>query len=114
MACAVQSEVGRHARPRPKIADYQAGELTRYILAPTDFGLGEAMHHRCESPAETARRTEATLAGVDDTHLDAVLFNSAVRIYVAGKTSTIEAGLELAREVMSSGKAIAKLRELRG
>ena len=97
-----------------QVADYQAGELTRYILAPTDFGLGEAMHHRCESPAETARRTEATLAGVDDTHLDAVLFNSAVRIYVAGKTSTIEAGLELAREVMSSGKAIAKLRELRG
>ncbi len=96
------------------VADYQAGELTRYILAPTDFGLGEAPHHRCESPSETARRTEATLAGTDDTHLDAVLFNSAVRIYIAGKTSTIEAGLSLAREVLSSGMAMAKLRELRG
>jgi anthranilate phosphoribosyltransferase len=99
--------------PTP-VADYQAGDLTRYILAPTDFGLGEAKHYRCESPAETARRTEATLAGTDDTHLDAVLFNSAVRIYIAGKTSTIEAGFGLAREVLSSGMAMVKLRELRG
>jgi len=99
--------------PTP-VADYRAGELTRYTLAPTDFGLAEAPHHPCESPAETARRTEATLAGSDDSHLDALLFNSAVRIYLAGKTATIEAGLGLAREVLSSGKAMAKLRELRG
>ncbi len=99
--------------PTP-VADYQAGNLTRYTLAPTDFGLKEAKHHPCESPAETARRTEAALAGTDETHLDAILFNSAVRIYVAGKVSTIEAGLSLAREIVSSGKAMAKLRELRG
>ena len=99
--------------PTP-VADYQAGALTRYTLAPTDFGLKEAQHHRCESPAETARRTEAALAGTDDAHLDAILFNSAVRIHVAGKVPTVEAGLALAREILSSGKAMAKLRELRG
>lgn len=99
--------------PTP-VADYRAGNLTRYTLAPTDFGLKEAQHHPCETPAETARRTEATLAGTDDAHLDAVLFNSAVRIHLADKTPSIEAGLALAREVLSSGKAMAKLRELRG
>jgi anthranilate phosphoribosyltransferase len=99
--------------PTP-VADYQAGTLSRYALAPTDFGLKEARHHPCESPAETARRTEATLAGTDDAHLDAILFNSAVRIHVAGKASTIEAGLSLARETIGCGKALAKLRELRG
>ena len=99
--------------PTP-VADYQAGALTRYTLAPTDFGLKEAQHHRCESPAETARRTEAALAGTDDAHLDAILFNSAVRIHVAGKVPSIEAGLALARESLGSGKAMAKLRELRG
>ncbi len=99
--------------PTP-VADYQAGTLTRYTLAPTDFGLKEAKHHPCESPAETARRTEAALAGTDDTHLDAILFNSAVRLHVAGKAATVEAGLALAREVLGSGKAVAKLRELRG
>jgi anthranilate phosphoribosyltransferase len=99
--------------PTP-VAGYQAGNLTRYTLAPTDFGLKEAKHHPCESPAETARRTEAVLAGTEDTHLDAILFNSAVRIYVAGKATSIEAGLGFAREMISSGKAMAKLRELRG
>ncbi len=99
--------------PTP-VADYQAGNLTRYTLAPTDFGLKEAKHHPCESPAETARRTEAALAGTDDTHLDAILFNGAVRIHVAGKASSIEAGLALAKETIGSGKAMAKLRELRG
>jgi anthranilate phosphoribosyltransferase len=99
--------------PTP-VADYQGGALSRYTLAPTDFGLKEARHHPCESPAETARRTEAALSGNDDTHLDAILFNSAVRIQVAGKTSTVEDGLKLARETIGNGKAIDKLRELRG
>ena len=99
--------------PTP-VADYQAGTLTRYTLAPSDFGLKEARHHPCESPAETARRTEAALAGTDEAHLDAILFNSAVRIHLAGKVSSIEDGVKLAREVVSSGKAMAKLRELRG
>ena len=96
------------------VADYHAGTLTRYTLAPTDFGLKEAKHHRCESPAETARLTEAALAGIDDAHLDAILFNSAVRIHLGGKAQTVEAGLGMAREILSSGQAMAKLRELRG
>ncbi len=99
--------------PTP-VADYQAGTVSRYTLAPTDFGLREAVHHPCESPAETARRTETALAGSDDTHVDAILFNSAVRLYVAGKAATVEAGLVLACEALGSGKAMAKLRELRG
>lgn len=99
--------------PTP-VADYRDGKLERYTLAPTDFGLKEAKHHRCESPAETARRTEATLAGTDETHLDAVLFNSAVRLQLGGGAESVEAGLRLAREIVGSGRALAKLRELRG
>ncbi|MDA8093788.1 MAG: anthranilate phosphoribosyltransferase [Betaproteobacteria bacterium] len=99
--------------PTP-VADYQAGTVTLYTLAPTDFGLKEAAHQRCASPMETALRTEATLNGTDDAHADAVLFNSAVRIYLGGKTPSIEEGLRVARDVLGSGKAMAKLRELRG
>ena len=99
--------------PTP-VAEYRDGEIKRYILAPTDFGLSEAQHHRCESPAETARRTEAALAGTDDAHLDAILFNGAVRLHLSGRTQSLEAGLELARELVGSGRAMAKLREMRG
>lgn len=99
--------------PTP-VVDYRAGDVSRYVLAPTDFGLKEARHQRCETPAETARRTEATLDGSDDTHLDAVVFNSAVRLHLGGKAASIEAGIALARETIASGRALAKLRELRG
>jgi anthranilate phosphoribosyltransferase len=99
--------------PTP-VADYRNGAVERYILAPTDFGLKEARHHACESPAETARRIEATLAGTEDAHVEAVLFNSAVRIHLSGKAATIEAGLGLAREALGGGQALAKLRQLRG
>ncbi|MBS1191266.1 MAG: hypothetical protein H6R10_3058 [Rhodocyclaceae bacterium] len=99
--------------PTP-VADYRGGEIKQYTLAPTDFGLPEAAHHRCESPAETARRTEATLAGTDDAHVDAVVFNGGIRLYLGGKADSIEAGIGLARETLGSGRALAKLRQLRG
>lgn len=98
--------------PTP-VVEYREGDIKRYVLAPTDFGLKEARHHGCESPAETARRTEATLAGTDDAHLDAVLFNSAVRLHLGGRVVSIEAGVALAREILGSGRAMAKLRALR-
>ncbi len=99
--------------PTP-VADYRDGVVEHYTLAPTDFGLKEAKHDRCESPLDTAMRTEAVLGGTDDTHRDAVLFNSAVRIYLGGKSGSIEEGLHLASDTLASGKAMAKLRELRG
>lgn len=99
--------------PTP-VADFQQGHIERYVLAPTDFGLKESKPHRCESAVETARITETLLSGSDDTHLDALLFNSAVRVYLGGKADSIEKGLSLARDVLGNGTALAKLRELRG
>jgi anthranilate phosphoribosyltransferase len=99
--------------PTP-VADWKNGNIERYILSPTDFGLKEAKHSPCASAAETAALTEATLSGRDDTHLDAILFNAAVRIQLGGKADSVEAGLKLARDILSSGQAWAKLQSLRG
>ena len=43
---------------------------------------------------------------------DAVLLNSAAALFVAGKTKSLTEGLELAAELIDSGKALAKLRAL--
>ncbi len=96
------------------VAEYRDGEIERYTLAPSDFGLAEKAHHPCEKPAASAARVEAALAGQDDTHLDAILFNAGIRIHLGGRADTIEEGISLAREVISSGGAHAKLTELRG
>jgi anthranilate phosphoribosyltransferase len=96
------------------VADYRDGEIERYTLAPGDFGLTEKKHHPCEAPADSAARAEAALAAKDDTHLDAILFNAGVRIHLGGGADSIEGGISVARETISSGAAHKKLIELRG
>jgi len=97
-----------------EVAEYRDGNIEHYTLAPSDFGLAEKPHHPCEEPAEAAILVEAALAGTDDTHLDAILFNAGVRINLGGGADSVEAGIALAREVVSSGSAYKKLVELRG
>ena len=43
---------------------------------------------------------------------DAVLLNSAAALFVAGKAKSLTEGLELAADLIDSGKALAKLNEL--
>jgi anthranilate phosphoribosyltransferase len=94
--------------------EYRSGKLESFTLAPTDYGLKEKSHHPCEESAEAVSAVEATLAGNEDLHLDAILFNAGVRIYLGGVVDSIEAGITSARETISSGAALKKLIELRG
>ncbi len=96
------------------VVEYHSGKIERYTLAPGDFGLSERPHHPCAEPAEAAVRVEAALAGTDDTHLDAILFNAGIRINLGGGADSIEAGIARAREIIASGVAQKKLIELRG
>jgi anthranilate phosphoribosyltransferase len=98
--------------PTP-VAEYRNGSIERYTLSPGDFGLAEKPHHPCEEPAAAAARAEEALAGNDDTHLDAILFNAGIRIQLGGGADTIEAGIALARETVTGGSAHRKLMELR-
>jgi anthranilate phosphoribosyltransferase len=95
-------------------AEYRDGKIERFTLAPTDFGLAEKAHHPCEETAAVISGVEATLAGKDDTHLDAILFNAGLRIYLGGAAGTIETGISLARDVITSGAAYTKLIDLKG
>jgi anthranilate phosphoribosyltransferase len=95
------------------VADYQDGELNKYTLSPSDFGLAEKKHHRCEEPAQSATLIEAALAGTDDMLLDAIIYNAGVRIYLGKAVDSIENGIALAKETLSSGKAYQKLNDLR-
>jgi anthranilate phosphoribosyltransferase len=99
--------------PTP-VAEYRGGRVESYTLSPGDFGLTEKPHHPCEAPAESARRVEATLAGNDDTHLDALAFNAGVRIHLGGRADSIEQGIALALETVAGGAARDKLGALRG
>lgn len=96
------------------VAEYRDGSIERYTLSPGDFGLAEKTHHACKESAEALADVEATLAGDEDTHLDAILFNAGIRIHLGGGADSIEAGIALARDTITSGRAGQKLAELRG
>lgn len=62
-----------------------------------------------------ARRVEAILGGRDvGPGRDAVLLNAGAALMVAGRCASIAEGWELAREVVASGRAAARLEALRG
>ena len=52
------------------------------------------------------------LSGVKGPKRDAVLLNAGAAIYIAGRTKTMQEGIELAARLIDDGKALAKTREV--
>ena len=61
------------------------------------------------TPAENAQITRDILTGKTGPKRDAVLMNAGAAIYMAGKAESIQAGIDLAKEMIDSRKATAQL-----
>jgi len=101
---------------RTKITELQGGRLDTYEISPEDIGLKKADVSdllQGEDPAASARITEDVLSGKPGPKRDVVLLNAAAALKVAGKASSLEAGIALAATSIDSGKATAALDGLR-
>lgn len=94
-----------------RVCEVKDGAFTSYEITPEQFGLT-----RCSkddlvggTPAENAQITRDILAGKTGPKRDAVLMNAGAAIYMAGKAESIQAGIDLAKEMIDSGKAAAQL-----
>ncbi len=94
-----------------KICEVKDGTFTSYEITPEQFGLT-----RCKkedlvggTPAENAQITRDILSGKTGPKRDAVLMNAGAAIYMAGKAETIQDGIDVARNMIDSGKAAAQL-----
>ena len=94
-----------------KVCEVKDGTFTSYEITPEQFGLT-----RCSkddlvggTPAENAQITRDILAGKQGPKRDAVLMNAGAAIYMAGKADSIQAGINLAKEIIDSGKAAEQL-----
>ena len=94
------------------VAEFHHGKLTEYTLDPGDYGVSCREPHPCLPPQETAAVVRATLLGDDSEHLESVVYNAGVRLYLAEQVEGIAEGLERAREVVVSGQAAEKLTQL--
>jgi anthranilate phosphoribosyltransferase len=97
------------------IADGNQGRVTTSILQPEEVGLRTAGFETIRggrTAAESADQVRAVLGGEAGPKLDMVLLNAGTSLMAAGLAVDISAGIAVAREIVASGAALAKLEQL--
>jgi anthranilate phosphoribosyltransferase len=96
-----------------KVFEVNGEELTRYTIAPQDFGIAPADPAEPRlaggSPQENAELVSAVFAGEQGPHADLILVNAGAAIYAAGASADVAEGVEAAREAIASGAAATAL-----
>ena len=93
------------------VCEFKDGWFKSYTITPEDFGL-----MRCSkedlvggSPEENAQITRGILSGAKGPKRDAVLMNAGAALYIGGKADSMQEGINLAAELIDSGKALEVL-----
>ncbi|MBF0194872.1 MAG: anthranilate phosphoribosyltransferase [Magnetococcales bacterium] len=86
-------------------------QVTAYIIEPEQFGIKRVKTKAIlgGDVAANVGFTRAVLAGDKGPHRDIVALNAGAAFCVSGVTDSIKSGLEMAYNVLDSGKAMEKL-----
>jgi anthranilate phosphoribosyltransferase len=98
------------------VVEIHGGEIRQFVISPEDFGFTAVKIERIAGgdAAENAKIIESIFSGERGPRRDVVLLNSAPAMVAGGVAKTWKEGLQVAAEAIDSGKALKKLRELRG
>ena len=95
------------------VCEVQDGSYTTYVVNPEDVGL-----HRCDKsalvggdPQENAAITRAILDGEQGPRREAVLLNAAAALKIAGRAASLPEGVQIAADIIDSGRAKAQLKK---
>lgn len=93
------------------VCEIEDGSFKTYVITPEEFGLKRYAKEELVggTPAENAKITRKILAGEQGAARDAVVFNAAAGLFVAGKAKDLAEGVKLAQELIDTGKAAAQL-----
>ena len=97
------------------VCEIKDGWYKTRVIKPEDFGF-----EKCEkkdlvggTPEENAAITRAILSGEEQgAKRNATLLNAGAALYLGGKADSMVDGIELAKELIASGKATALLEKL--
>ncbi|MCX6769603.1 MAG: anthranilate phosphoribosyltransferase, partial [Candidatus Micrarchaeota archaeon] len=95
-----------------QVCEVLDGKIRAFEMHGSDFGLEARGLPKVHSPQEGAKALLSILSGEEGAGLDVSLLNAAAAIYVSGSASSIKEGLGMARQAVSSGNALGKLRQL--
>ncbi len=95
------------------VGEYKDGDIREYEIHPEDFGLTMASNRALK--VETPEQSKAMLRSVLDDEpgpaRDIVILNAGVALYAADVASSMADGVAMARQALSSGKALAKMHQ---
>lgn len=96
------------------VAELKNKEVREYTINPAQFGLHVSTLQAISVDSVDASRAMlvAALDGQPGAARDVVQLNAGATIYVAGLSNTLESGVQLAAEVIASGAARNKLRQM--
>lgn len=96
------------------VCELRDGEITQYSVFPQQFGLtgGDLNAIQVRDAAASAMMIQALLKGETGPAADIVALNAGAAIYVAGKSDSLQQGVEMAVEQLKSGAAANKLEQL--
>jgi len=94
-----------------QVAELKNGRVERYQISPPQFGMqvGDVGSLAVASPEQSLALIRQVLDDTPGAALDIVLLNAGAAIYACGVASTLEQGVEAAKQAISSGKARQKL-----
>ena len=98
-----------------KVADLSGGKISCYTITPEDVGLTRASLEAIrggETAEKSADQLRSVLRGEEGPCLDTVILNAGAALLAAGKVTGLQSGVELARQTIASGAAMAKMEAL--
>lgn len=99
-----------------KVCEVKDGKMSVYTIDPTKYGFKLANIDEIAggTPKENAEIIKGILNGKEDAKRDIVVLNTAAALYVGKKVDSLEQGIKMASNLITSGKALEKYRELQG
>ncbi|MEW6500720.1 MAG: anthranilate phosphoribosyltransferase [Thermodesulfobacteriota bacterium] len=97
------------------VAEYRESAVRTYTITPETCGLPRATLAEIRggaTAAEAASLLREVLQGARGPRLDMVLLNAGAALMAAGKAADLPAGVAMARQVVASGAALAKMEAL--
>jgi anthranilate phosphoribosyltransferase len=96
---------------KTKISELKNGTIKTYYLTPEEVNMQRVTIKELKggTPEDNAKITLDVLEGNESPYTDITILNAGAALYVSGKASDIKSGVEMAKEILESGKPKRKL-----
>ncbi len=99
---------------KSRVCELKEGGINNYTIRPEDFGLPKASLDSLKGGTadENAALLRSILSGAAGPQRDVVLMNAAAALVAGDSAPSLEQGMNLAKEALDNGQALAKLEHL--